>query len=261
MKVYAGIDIGSLTAKVVLLTPSRTIGTYRVIQGRIVDEDSAILAFTQALDDLHLSKSDVEYIVTTGYGRDMINFGDKSITEITCHARGVRFVYPEASSVIDIGGQDSKVIVLDEEGGVANFAMNDKCAAGTGRFLDVMAHALNVPIEKMGELSRQSSNPASISSICTVFAESEVISLVANKRSRVDIIAGIHESIARRINSLTHQVKLKSPVIMSGGVAKNTGVVRALEKTLGVLIKVPPEPQIIGALGAALYAADSISEK
>jgi predicted CoA-substrate-specific enzyme activase len=208
------------------------IVSYKIIQGRIVDEMAALASLKNALDQGNLSEADIGFMVTTGYGRNMVCFGNKSITEISCHARGAQYLNPEVRTVIDIGGQDSKVISLNGAAGVVNFAMNDKCAAGTGRFLEVMAQALEVPIEEMGALSLKSRDPATISSICTVFAESEVISLVAQKRSRTDIVAGIHESISRRMHSLVSQVGVNQPVIMSGGVAKNAGVVRALERLL-----------------------------
>jgi predicted CoA-substrate-specific enzyme activase len=168
---------------------------------------------------------------------------------------------PDARTVIDIGGQDSKVIALDPAGKVANFSMNDKCAAGTGRFIEVMAHALNVALGQMGSLSLTSDDPAAISSICTVFAESEVISLRAKGRSKTDIIAGIHEAIGRRMKSLANHVGLAVPVLMSGGVAKNAGVVRVLERLLDTSIAVPEEPQIVGALGAALFALDEMEKE
>lgn len=260
-RVAVGVDIGSLTAKTVVMGPDNCILAFRVVQGKIVDEAAATASLNQALADAHLTRAEIGFLITTGYGRNMVSFGDKSITEISCHARGAHFLFPQVRTVIDIGGQDSKVILLDSEGTVINFAMNDKCAAGTGRFLEVMAHALEVPIEDMGRLSLESKNPATISSICTVFAESEVISLRAQGRKKLDIIAGIHEAIGRRMHSLLNHVGAVPPVVMSGGVAKNIGVVRALEKLLGTQIIVPPEPQIVGALGAALFALDELKAK
>ena len=257
-RVAVGVDIGSLTAKTVVMEPDCHMASYRIVQGKIVDEAAAIRSMQQALKDVHLSRAEVGYLVTTGYGRNMVGFGDKSITEISCHARGAQFLFPGVRTVIDIGGQDSKVIMLDGEGVLVNFAMNDKCAAGTGRFLEVMSHALGVPLEDMGALSLKAGNSALISSICTVFAESEVISLTAQGRSKLDIIAGIHEAIGRRMHSLVNQVGMMPPVVMSGGVAKNTGMVSVLERLLGTKIIVPPEPQIVGALGAALFAVEEL---
>ena len=258
MKCAVGVDIGSLTAKSVVVDADSRIASYIVIQGKIVDEAAAVASLEQALGKAHLSRQDVDFLVTTGYGRSMVSFGDKTITEISCHARGARYLSEGVRTVIDIGGQDSKVIVLDGGGSVVNFAMNDKCAAGTGRFLEVMAGALDVPLEEMGGLSLKSTNPAQISSICTVFAESEVISMKARGRSKLDIISGIHEAIGRRMHSMINQAGMKPPVVMSGGVAKNVGVVRVLERLLETKIIVPPEPQIVGALGAALFALDAL---
>jgi predicted CoA-substrate-specific enzyme activase len=260
MKFAVGVDIGSLTAKSVVVDPESRITSYRVIQGKIVDEAAAVASLEQALEEAHLSRTDVGFLVTTGYGRSMVSFGDKTITEISCHARGAQYLSTGVRTVIDIGGQDSKVIVLDGGGSVVNFAMNDKCAAGTGRFLEVMAGALDVPLDEMGGLSLKSKNPAQISSICTVFAESEVISLKARGRSKLDIISGIHEAIGRRMHSMINQAGMTPPVVMSGGVAKNVGVVGVLERLLETKIIVPPEPQIVGALGAALFALDALKE-
>ena len=258
MKVAVGVDIGSLTAKSVVVDRDSNILSYRVIQGKIVDEAAAILSLKQALEDAALSDAEVGYMVTTGYGRNMVSFGDKNITEISCHGLGAQFLIPGVKTVIDIGGQDSKAIALNGHGKVVNFGMNDKCAAGTGRFLEVMAHALEVPLEDMGALSLTADQPEAISSICTVFAESEVISLTARGSSKLNIIAGIHEAIGRRMNSLVNQVGVNTPVVMSGGVAKNVGVVRVLERLLETDIIVPQEPQIVGALGAALFAVEEL---
>jgi predicted CoA-substrate-specific enzyme activase len=178
------------------------------------------------------------------------------ITEITCHARGAFFVHPGTRTVIDIGGQDSKVIRLDEKGRNVDFQMNDKCAAGTGRFLEVMAHALEVKLEDLGPLSRGAQRTIKISSTCTVFAETEVVSLIADNQPKDVIIRGLHESIADRILGLVQRVGLEETVALTGGVAKNEGVVQALESRLKVRLFIPPEPQIIGALGAALIARD-----
>jgi len=195
--------------------------------------------------------------VSTGYGRNSVDFADKAITEITCHAAGAYFQDPAVRSVIDIGGQDSKAISMDDAGRVNDFVMNDKCAAGTGRFLEVMARALEVDLDAFGEMSLKADTPAAISSLCTVFAESEVISLIARGEKRENIIAGIHESIGSRVLAMAKRVGVTEPVMMTGGVAKNIGVVKALENRAGVSIKVSPNAQINGAIGAALLAANS----
>ena len=178
------------------------------------------------------------------------------ITEITCHARGAYYVHPKTRTVIDIGGQDSKVIRLDEQGRNVDFQMNDKCAAGTGRFLEVMAHALEVKVEDLGRLSLSAPRSIKISSMCTVFAESEVVSLIADNQPKEVIIRGLHDSIADRVLGMVNRVGIEEEVTLTGGVAKNEGVVRALEERLRVKLFIPPEPQIIGALGAALLARD-----
>ncbi len=196
-------------------------------------------------------------MVTTGYGRKNLQLSDSSITEITCHAKGARFLYPQVRTVIDIGGQDSKVIVLDDEGNVVNFVMNDKCAAGTGRFLETMARTLDVSLDEMSTLGLKG-NPVTISSTCTVFAESEVVSLIANNTAMADIINGLNQSIASRTISQARRAKGQAPYMMTGGVSNNAGVVKALEKELGESIYVPREAQICGALGAALFALESM---
>jgi predicted CoA-substrate-specific enzyme activase len=261
MDYAAGVDIGSLTAKSVVIDPDGNIVSYKVIQGKIVDETAAVASLRHALDEADLTEQNIGFLVTTGYGRDMVNFGDKNITEISCHARGAKFLFSDVKTVIDIGGQDSKVISINGDGRVINFSMNDKCAAGTGRFLEVMAGALGVPLEEMGPFSLKAEDPALISSICTVFAESEVISLKAKGRSKQDIIAGIHEAIGRRMHSMITHVGLVDPAVISGGVAKNVGVVRVLERLLKTRIMIPQEPQIVGALGAALFALEGLKER
>jgi len=250
----AGIDIGSISTKAAVLADGRLLGS-RVIFTGYNSEAAGKRAFEKLLDELGLEASAIRRIVSTGYGRSSVKFVDKAVTEIICHGTGAHFLNPLIRSVIDIGGQDSKAIVLDENGKVKNFAMNDKCAAGTGRFLEVMANALEADLDGFGEMSLKADRPASISSLCTVFAESEVISLIAKGESRANIIAGIHESIAARVSALANRVGIVPPVVMTGGVAKNAGVVKALEKKLGVPIEVSPFAQVNGAIGAAIIAA------
>ena len=250
----AGIDIGSISTKAAVLADGRLLGS-RVIFTGYNSEAAGKKVFEELLEELGLLASAVRRIVSTGYGRSSVKFVDKAVTEIICHGTGAHFLNPLVRSVIDIGGQDSKAIVLDEHGKVKNFAMNDKCAAGTGRFLEVMANALEADLDSFGEMSLKADRPAGISSLCTVFAESEVISLIAKGESRVNIIAGIHESIAARVSALANRVGIVPPVVMTGGVAKNAGVVKALEKKLGVPIEVSPFAQVNGAIGAAIIAA------
>jgi len=251
--IVAGIDIGSITAETVILQDNQMLSSSIVPTGansRTAAERSLAAALKQA----SLRQEDLAAIVTTGYGRASFPSATKMITEITCHARGAFFVYPETRTVIDIGGQDSKVIRLDKQGRNVDFQMNDKCAAGTGRFLEVMARALEVKLEDLGRLSRSAQRTIKISSMCTVFAESEVVSLIADNQPQEVIIRGLHDAIADRILGMVRRVGVEEKVTLTGGVAKNEGVVQALEERLEVRVFVPPEPQIIGALGAALLA-------
>ena len=251
--VFAGVDVGSLSAEAVLLKEGTMIASSIVPTG-VDSRGAAERAMAAALQAAGLRQEDLAVIVATGYGRVSAPFAHKTITEITCHGRGAFFFDEAVRTVIDIGGQDSKVIRIDEQGKVLDFAMNDKCAAGTGRFLEVMAAALEVDLENLAALSAQASRATPISSTCTVFAETEVVSLLAGGGERAEIARGLHESIAARTSSLVYRVGLAEKVMMTGGVAKNSAVVQALEERLQVAITVPPEPQIAGALGAALLA-------
>ena len=215
-------------------------------------------ALEQALEQAGLQRSDIDAIVTTGYGRTAIQDGDKSITEITCHARGAHYLDPSVRTVIDIGGQDSKVIRLDENGAVVNFVMNDKCAAGTGRFLEMMARTMEMNLDEMSKAGLKYKEDITISSMCTVFAESEVVSLIADNHSAADIVHGLNQSVAAKTAALASRAGAKGPYMMTGGVARNRGVTEALEARLGAPLWLPPEPDLCGALGAALFALDSI---
>jgi predicted CoA-substrate-specific enzyme activase len=248
-----GIDIGSITAKAAVMQDGKILAL-RILRTGYNAKNAGDQLFEGIVSGLGLNPSDIQGIVATGYGRKSITFADRAITEITCHAAGARYMNPEIRSVIDIGGQDSKVILLDETGRVKDFAMNDKCAAGTGRFLEVMARALDVEITDFGSLSLSADHPASISSLCTVFAESEVISLISKGESRQNIIAGIHDSIAARVSAMAERIRWIPPVMMTGGVAQNSGVVRSLEKKIGYPLIVTPNAQLTGAIGAALIA-------
>ena len=216
------------------------------------------ILFDDLLKKHSLKRKDV-HVMSTGYGRNTIDIADDRITEITAHAKGVQYFYPDANSVIDIGGQDSKAIVISKKtGNVVDFQMNDKCAAGTGRFLEVMAHALDVPLDEMGKLALLSKKPASISSTCTVFAESEVISLFARGTPKEDIASGIHRSIARRVAGMAKRIGVAHLLVFCGGVAKNIAVKNYLEEELGFDIVVPEYPQLTGAIGAALIAQEKL---
>jgi len=256
--IVAGIDIGSLSTDTVLLNEKKAIISSCVIPTGASSKDAAESSFQKALKNGGLRHSDVEYIVSTGYGRAIVPFANDKVTEITCHGKGAYFLSSEIRTIIDIGGQDSKVIKLDSGGKIIDFVMNDKCAAGTGRFLEVMARALEVELVDMGAISLQSTKPVSVSSMCTVFAESEVVSLIAGGNTKEDILNGIHQAIANRIAGMAERVGINPAVCMSGGVAKNIGVINALENKLNTKMIRPVEPQLVGALGAALIAWDRI---
>ncbi len=248
------MDIGSLSTDAVILSGDQII-SYAIVPTLSSSETAAELAFEQALASAHISRTDVSRVVATGYGRGSIDFASRSVTEITCHAVGARKLFAGARTVIDIGGQDSKVIRLAEDGRVDDFAMNDKCAAGTGRFLEVMARSLDTDLQSLGRLSALSREDVRISSTCTVFAESEVVALVAKGTAKEDIIRGLHRSVAERIYAMVARLRAEGPFVMTGGVAKNSGVVAAIEERLHTRLLAPDEPQIVGALGAAIVAA------
>jgi len=251
--ITAGIDIGSITAKAAVLEDGRILGTKVLFTG-YNSRQAGQSVLDELIAEIGIQRDRIDTIVATGYGRNSVDFADKAITEITCHAAGAHFIDPSVRFIIDIGGQDSKVIRIDENGRVVDFAMNDKCAAGTGRFLEVMARALEVDLDGFGDMSLKGGAPAKISSICTVFAESEVISLISKGETRENIIAGIHESVASRVSALAKRVGVAEPVMMTGGVAKNIGAVRALESKLETAIRVSSYAQVNGALGAAVLA-------
>jgi predicted CoA-substrate-specific enzyme activase len=249
-----GIDVGSISAKCAVLKNGELVGCKVILTGYNA-RNAGRAVYEGLLEELGIAASAVDRIVATGYGRNSVDFAHKTVTEITCHAKGAYFQNPAIRSIIDIGGQDSKAIALNETGGVRDFAMNDKCAAGTGRFLEVMARALEVDLDGFGAMSLTAENPARISSLCTVFAESEVISLISKGARRADIIAGIHDSVAARVAAMANRVGVKIPVMMTGGVAHNIGVVKALEAKLGCPIEVSAYAQENGAIGAACIAA------
>jgi predicted CoA-substrate-specific enzyme activase len=254
LALYAGIDVGSLSTDVVLLDENREVISFSIVQTGANSTEAAERALDSALEKKGHSRNEISAAVSTGYGRVSVPFADKSMTEISCHALGAYHLSPQTGTVIDIGGQDSKVIHVGENGKVADFAMNDKCAAGTGRFLEVMAAKLEAPLDEMGVLSLKAAGEVPISSVCTVFAESEVVSLVAKNHPREEIIRGIHRAIVSRVWGMVAALGLKGAVMMTGGVAKNRGVVQLMEEKLGQAILQVEEPQIVGALGAALIA-------
>lgn len=254
-----GIDIGSITAKAVILDvkDKSVVGNLLMPTGFNTKETAKKLV-DKLLKKLELNMENIAYTVSTGYSRKNVDFSSQQVTEITCQAKGIFFLFPNARTIIDIGGQDSKAIKIDNKGNMVDFEMNDKCSAGTGRFLEVMANSLEVPLETMSTLSSKDYVP--ISSTCTVFAESEVVSRIAEGANRNAIIGGIHQSIASKILSLVGRVDIEAEVIITGGVAKNDAVVDAIAQKIGFDVTVPNQPQITGALGAALIATNKIDK-
>ena len=253
---FAGIDSGSATTDVVILDQDRTIVAKVILPTGAGASNGAQRALDQALQQAGLTQADLTATVTTGYGRGVIQTGDKSVTEITCHAKGAHFLHPAVRTVIDIGGQDSKVIRIEPDGSVANFVMNDKCAAGTGRFLEMMARTLELSLEEISTIGLQWKEEITISSMCTVFADSEVVSLVAQNKALPDIVHGLNQSVATRAAALFRRVGGENPCMMTGGVSRNRGVVAAIEERLGQPLFIHPDAQLCGALGAALFALE-----
>ena len=253
---FLGIDIGSLAAKGVLLDADGQVAAWTVIPSGHDHPRAAEEVTRLVLEAAGVGPGALLGAVGTGYGRASIARAGRKVTEITCHARGAHALDPACRTVIDIGGQDSKVIRLDARGRVLDFAMNDRCAAGTGRFLEVMAATLAVPLEAMGAAALEGTGTARISNVCTVFAESEVVGLIAGGEARPNIVRGICRAIAERVGAMAARVGLAPPVAMTGGVALNRAVVAALEEKLGIPVAVPALPQIVGALGAAHLARE-----
>ena len=255
-KYYIGIDSGSISTDGVLLDEFGDIKRWAVLPTGASIADSSELCYEELLKGLPLQPKDIHddvYVVSTGYGHRRVKHSSLPITEITAHALGAGFLFPNASTIVDMGGQDTKVILLDSKGNVSDFLMNDKCAAGTGRFLEVMAGILQTDIEGMAESAVSSSGFASITSTCTVFIESEIISLISQGKSIGEITAGVFESITSRIISMIKSLDGKPPYVLTGGVAKNKAMVHFLKGALSGEILLPPEPQITGALGAAVF--------
>ncbi len=254
-----GIDSGSTSTNAVILDEQKNILATAVLRTGAKSGESADHIMDLVLERAGLRREQLTQVISTGYGRVSIGFADRDITEISCHGKGAHFLDPSIRTILDIGGQDSKAIRLDEQGNVIDFVMNDKCAAGTGRFLEMMARTLEVSIEELGPISLQSKEHIQISSMCSVFAESEVISLIAQNKETADIAHGVHEAIVNRALSLIRRVGSEPAYMMTGGVAKNPGVAAILEEKLGCPVIIPPEPEIVGALGAALFALEGLA--
>ena len=255
-----GIDIGSTTAKAVVLKDGGEIVSSSIVIAT-VGTDGVSQAIENVFQESGVGRDQIRFSVATGYGRKTYEGVDMQLSELTCHAVGVHHEFDDVRTVIDIGGQDAKVLSLNEQGRMVNFVMNDKCAAGTGRFLDVMANILHLDISQLEVEAAKATHPADISSTCTVFAESEVISQLASGVKIPDLVAGICRSVASRVASLVKRVGVREQVCMSGGVAQNAGVRTAMEQELGVEIAYSEHAQLMGALGAALYAFDKVKNK
>lgn len=259
MAMYLGLDIGSLSCDAVLIDAAGRVTAWSVVPTGARNMQAIARARGEALASAGISEQEVVATVSTGYGRNRVEGRLAAVTEITCHARGICHLLPGTQVLIDIGGQDSKSMRIDQDGRVVEFAMNDKCAAGTGRFLEAMARALEVEVDELAGLHEGASGKLTLSSTCTVFAESEVVSLIADGTEVSEIVGGLHRAIASRAQALVRRVQ-RDPsgykVAMSGGVARNQGVVRALQEALGCHISTPEEPDTVGALGAALIARD-----
>jgi predicted CoA-substrate-specific enzyme activase len=253
---YAGIDIGAITAKAALFTLSGELVTALVAPAGYNRAQAAEEILARALLATGLERTRPARLVATGYGRVQVPGADRSVTEITCHARGAHWLCAQTGTVIDIGGQDSKAIAVGPDGKVLDFVMNDKCAAGTGRFLEVMARALEVDLDQFGALSVRAPRRAKISSTCTVFAESEVISLIAHGVPVPSILRGLHRSLIKRIVAMVRTVGLAPPLMLSGGVVRNPAVRHMLASETGQPVTMPRHPQLMGAYGAALLALE-----
>lgn len=252
-----GIDIGSSSSKAVIMKDGKEVVSSAVIQvGTGTSGPDRVME--KVFEDIDLTPENIRFTVATGYGRFSVEKADKQISEISCHAKGIFFLHPEARTIIDIGGQDAKAIRLDAKGNIGQFVMNDKCAAGTGRFLDVMSRVLEIPLSEMGNVHFDATEWAFVSSTCTVFAESEVISLLSQGVSRENIVAGVHQSVASKACSLVYRVGVNDDIVMCGGVAQNPGAVDAIRKQLNKPVIVAQNPQVTGALGAALFAYENV---
>lgn len=258
--IAGGIDVGSLSTKALILDEGRIKGWGLVLTGPNSVE-SAGRAMGLALEKSNFSLEQIQYTVATGYGRVNVPFAQVTVTEISCHARGSHWFFPQVRTILDMGGQDCKAIRCDEKGRLTNFVMNDKCAAGTGRYLERVAITLGLSLEEIGPMSLQwVEGPLPISSTCAVFAEGDIVGLLREGKNPNDILAGATDAIVGRVIALLEQVGIEEEFCVSGGVAKNIGVVKRLENKLGLMAQIAPEPQIIGALGAALFAADKLRE-
>jgi predicted CoA-substrate-specific enzyme activase len=258
MSFAAGVDVGSTQTKAVVINEAREIVGRALIDTGANVTAAAEKAFQESLNSASLGEEEVEYVIGTGYGRYKVTFGNKQITEISCHGRGAAHMFPDTRTVIDMGGQDSKAIRVSPEGEIVDFCMNDKCAAGTGRFLGAASVALDIPLGELGPTALGAEKPVRISTTCTVFAESEVLSWLGKGKKVEDILWGVHQSIAARSIGLLRRVGIEDEITFTGGVARNVGMIKALEDGMDKKLNVSDESHFMGALGAALFALDHI---
>jgi predicted CoA-substrate-specific enzyme activase len=252
---FAGVDIGSTMTKILLMDVDDNI--LSVVKGPTGPEHRQLAneVMQMALGQANLQLDEISYVVATGYGRLNVPFADRQITELTCHARGVFSLFPSVRTAIDIGGQDAKCMKIDK-GKLIDFVMNDKCAAGTGRFLEIIAAALNIKLEDMGDISLRSTKKVQISNLCTIFARQEVVARLSEGEKLEDILAGLNDAVASRVAGLARRLKIEPDMVLTGGVAKNSGIIRAMNDYLGCELLVPEDPLITGALGAAILASE-----
>lgn len=254
--IYAGIDAGSRAIKIVILDgDTREILASGIMDQGINTNDLVSDLFMTLLHEAGLRRDDIARVVATGYARNIIDVADSTVTEITCHAKGVRHLAPDARTIVEIGGQDSKLLKLDENGTLYDFVMNDRCAAGTGRFLEIVASRFDIDIRRLGEMAAGSTRPAPISSMCVVFAETEIIGLLSSGVLPEDIVAGVQDSVASRVVAMAGR-RTESPIVFTGGVALVDGMGKALERSFGKRVSIVPNPQMTGALGAAIIASE-----
>ena len=254
----AGVDVGSTQTKAVIVDEER-----KIVGRSLIDTGANVIkaaedSFVDALGRAGIDEEEVEYVVGTGYGRYRVTFGNSQVTEISCHGRGAVHLFPDTKTVLDMGGQDTKAIAVNPEGEIVDFCMNDKCAAGTGRFLQAAAAALDIPLDDLGPLSLQGDKPVKISTTCTVFAESEVLAWIGKGKKIEDVLRGVHESIATRSVGLLRRVGINEEITFTGGVARNEGMVGTLEERLGTTLNLSEDSHYTGALGAALFALDQV---
>lgn len=260
MRFAAGVDVGSTQTKAVMMEESSGIVGRMIVDTGANVSKAAENAFIALCREVHVDPRDVGFVVGTGYGRYKIAFGNAQMTEISCHARGAHHVFPNTRTVIDMGGQDSKAIRVGEDGEVLDFVMNDKCAAGTGRFLSNAADVLGISLDEVGPLSLQATRPVKITTVCTVFVESDILSYLAQGKKAADILGGVHLAIAKRTVSLARRTTLEPAITVTGGVARNIGMVKALEDVLGTQLQVSTDSHFTGAIGAALYALEKLDQ-